>query len=185
MLQGVPALARATMPSATVAPEPLVEQAVVEVPQVAPVGQVVPEQVPVMPAVPVAPATQEIMRSEEEADPVATWKKGMPPPEGYETKDVMSAAGWTCLLACMPAFPLNLLGLCMTEKQLVPTAEKQAADRAAAEKEAAEKAAAQKEAAEMAAAEMAAEEGKIPVRADQRRRRRGRGRRSRRRLMAI
>ena len=42
------------------------------------------------------------------------------PPEGYVEVDEISPAGWCCLIAGCFFFPLNLLGLCMRERRLVP-----------------------------------------------------------------
>ena len=41
-------------------------------------------------------------------------------PDGYVEVDEISPAGWCCLIAGCFFFPLNLLGLCMRERRLVP-----------------------------------------------------------------
>ena len=42
------------------------------------------------------------------------------PPEGFVEVDEISPAGWCCLIAGCFFFPLNLVGLCMRERRLVP-----------------------------------------------------------------
>ena len=48
----------------------------------------------------------------------------LPPEHGYVEVDEISPAGWACLIVgCFACPGLNLLGLCMRERRLIPVSQ--------------------------------------------------------------
>merc|ERR1712093_8584 len=78
--------------------------------------------------VPVTPAAAPVYYQQPAAVPVAAAAvpRAVPAPVYYRPVDMVeveeiSPAGWLCcILTCPFIFPFNFLGLCMTERRLVP-----------------------------------------------------------------
>merc|ERR1712023_120108 len=83
-------------------------------------GQTIQLQMPSLPTVSGVPVTNGIDAGSvpvvcQEAGPKVTSSGGV---EYFETEQI-SGAGWACLICGIFFFPLNLIGLCMTEKRVV------------------------------------------------------------------